>query len=85
MLAAKPILMGVRGEVEKLLIDAQAGVSVPPENPRAMAVAVLSLAAMPPDERDKLGENARAYYWRERCMEKGMANFVAVFDNIRQP
>ena len=85
MLAAKPILMGVRGEVEKLLIDAQAGVSVPPENPCAMADAVLSLAAMPADERDKLGENARAYYWRELCMENGMAKFIAVFDKTRHP
>jgi glycosyltransferase involved in cell wall biosynthesis len=85
MLAAKPILMGVRGEAKKLLIDVQAGVSVPPENPRAMADAVLLLAAMPPDERDDLGENARAYYWRELSMEKGMAKFMAVFDKIRDP
>ena len=85
MLAAKPILMGVRGEVEKMLTDAQAGVSVPPENPRAMADAVLSLAAMPLDERDKLGKNARAYYSRELCMEKGVAKFVAVFDKIWRP
>jgi glycosyltransferase involved in cell wall biosynthesis len=85
MLAAKPILMGVRGEVKKLLIDAQAGVSVPPENPRAMADAVLSLAAMPADERNKLGQNACAYYWRELCMETGMAKFMAVFDNTRLP
>jgi len=85
MLATKPILMGVRGEAEKLLTDAQAGVSVPPENPRAMADAVLSLAAMPLDERDKLGENARAYYRRELCMEKGVAKFVAVFDKIWRP
>jgi len=85
MLAAKPILMGVRGEVEKLLIDAQAGVSVPPENPRAMADAVLSLVAMPLNERDRLGENARSYYWRELCMENGMAKFIAVFDKSRRP
>jgi colanic acid biosynthesis glycosyl transferase WcaI len=83
MLAAKPILIGVRGEVEKLLIDAQAGVSVPPENPRAMADVVLSLAAMPLVERDKLGENARAYYWRELCMKKGMEKFISVFNNVR--
>lgn len=85
MLAAKPILMGVRGEVKKLLIDAQAGVSVPPENPRALADAVLSLAAMPADERNKLGQNACAYYWRELSMETGMAKFMAVFDNTRLP
>ena len=84
MLAGKPILMGARGEVEKLLIDAQAGVSVHPENPCAMANAVLSLAEMPTNERERLGENARKYYWRELCMEKGIAKFIAVFDMVRR-
>ena len=84
MLAAKPILIGGRGEVEKLIADAQAGVIVPPENPRAIADAILSLANMPADERNKLGSNAYAYYWRELCMEKGMSKFITVFDKVRQ-
>lgn len=84
MLAAKPILVGGQGEVEKMLIDAQAGVSVPPQNPRAMANAVLSFSKMSSDERAKLGENACAYYWRKLCMDKGMAKFMSVFDNVRQ-
>lgn len=83
MLAAKPILVGGRGEVEKLIVDAQAGISVPPENPRAIADAVLSLANMTADERNKLGSNAYAYYWRELCMERGMAKFIATFNKVR--
>lgn len=84
MLAAKPILMGVQGEAGKLITDAKAGVSIPSENPRAMADAVLSMAIMPSDDRNSLGKNARAYYWRELCMEKGVAKFLTVFENIRR-
>jgi colanic acid biosynthesis glycosyl transferase WcaI len=85
MLAAKPILIGVQGEASKLISDVKAGVSVPSENPRAMADAVMSLAAMPPEVRNELGENGRAYYWRELCMEKGVAKFMGVFDKARRP
>lgn len=85
MLAAKPILIGVQGESGKLISNVKAGVSVPSENPRAMADAVISLATMPPDVRNELGENGRAYYWRELCMDKGMAKFIAVFDKTRCP
>ena len=84
MLAAKPILIGVQGESGKLITDAQAGISVPSENPRAMADAVISLAAMPDEKRNDLGKNAYAYYWRELCMEIGMKKFMAVFDKTRR-
>ena len=85
MLAAKPILIGVNGESAKLISDVKAGVSVPSENPRAMADAVISLAEMHPEVRNKLGENGRDYYWRELCMQKGLAKFLAVFDKARRP
>lgn len=83
MLAAKPILIGVNGESTKLISDAKAGVSVPPENPRAMADAVISLAEMHPEVRNKLGENGHDYYWRELCMEKGMEKFISIFNKLR--
>jgi len=83
MLAGKPIIMGAKGEAKRLLDDAVAGVSVPPGNPRKLAEAVLCLAAMPKHLRDKLGDNARNYYWRKLCMEKGMKIFFSIFKNVR--
>jgi glycosyltransferase involved in cell wall biosynthesis len=41
--------------------EADCGRTVPPEDPRALADAIRSLAAAPPDERARLGANARAY------------------------
>ena len=84
MLAGKPILMGVRGEAEKILRDAGAGISVPPENSRAIADAVISFSKMSSDERKKLGESAGKYYWSELCMEKGMTKFLSIFEKARR-
>ena len=83
MLAGKPIILGASGEAEKLLLEAEAGISVPPGDAKKMAEAVLRLAEMPTPMRKKFGENASAYYWRELCMEKGVKHFVSIFDSIR--
>ena len=83
MLAGKPIILGASGEAEKLLLEAEAGISVPPGDAKKMAEAVLRLAEMPSPMRKKFGENASAYYWRELCMEKGVKHFVSIFDSIR--
>lgn len=82
MLAAKPILAGVQGEVAKLLRDADAGISVPSENPIAMADAVISFVGMSEQDRKKLGDNGYTYYWNELCMEKGIAKLVTVFHDV---
>ena len=44
--------------------EADCGLTVPPEDPTALAAAIRSLAARSPAERARLGENARAYVER---------------------
>ena len=85
MLAGKPVLIGVPGEAEQLILRAKAGVSVPSESPRDMANAVISLAGMPLEKLNELGKNGQNYYWQELCMEKGMKKFIEVFDKVRRP
>lgn len=41
--------------------EAGAGVTVPPQNPKAMAEAIRQLAALSPDERVEMGRRGRAY------------------------
>lgn len=43
------------------VVEASAGISVPPEDPRAMANALLEMLRMPPTKRQELGENGRRY------------------------
>lgn len=54
---ARPILMGVDGFAKKLVMDAEAGVDMEPENASAMVAGLLTLADTPELGR-KLGENA---------------------------
>ena len=75
--------LGVRG-IRKILHEAGAGISVPPEDPRAIADAVVAFSKMSRNERERLGERACKYYWDELCMEKGIAKFLGVFDKARQ-
>jgi len=63
MAAGRPTI--VAGTVHNNPIaDAAAGITVPPEDPQAIAEAVETLAAMPMDERRNMGLRARQYVER---------------------
>lgn len=57
---AKPIVFGVRAFNDPVR-EAGAGISVPPEDPYALAEAVKELFRMDPKEREKMGVNGREY------------------------
>lgn len=84
MLAGRPIVMGVAGEASELIETAQCGLSVPPEDPAALADSVRRLSAMSPSERATMGENGKAYYWQHLSMSKGMARFIEIFEKYRR-
>ena len=60
MATARPIVLGVRGESEGLLREAQAGIAIPPEDAQALMEAIVRLAD---DEslRTVMGKAGRAY------------------------
>jgi glycosyltransferase involved in cell wall biosynthesis len=70
--AQRPIVLGVRGEAAELLEEAHAGLCVPPGDDRALAAAVVHLAANPA-EAERLGRNGRSAaeksYDRDRLAE----------------
>src|SRR5437879_12736752 len=43
MIAAKPVILGVEGEAKEILLEARAGIAVPPEDAEALAGAILTL------------------------------------------
>jgi len=61
MAAGRPILASLNGEGARLVIEAEAGLATPAEDPRALADAVLQLFRMAPAEREKMGKNGRRY------------------------
>lgn len=68
-----PIVLAVEGEAEKLINDAQAGITVEPENPKAIAEAILKLYNNL-ELRRNLGQSGRSYviknYSRESITKK---------------
>ena len=57
--AAKPILIGGEGDAASLVTGACAGIVVQPDNPEALASAVVRLHAMSQAEREAMGDNGR--------------------------
>lgn len=62
MAVGRPIVACLNGEGARLVREANAGIVVPAENATALANAVLQLYAMSAEERERIGQNGRAYY-----------------------
>jgi len=60
MASARPVLLSAEGESTELLRRAGAGVAVPPEDPSALAQAILDLQANPA-LRAEMGQQGRAF------------------------
>ena len=59
MACGRPVLAAVDGVTADIIGDDAAGLTCPPEDPEAMAAAVVRLLEMPAQERSRMGESAR--------------------------
>jgi glycosyltransferase involved in cell wall biosynthesis len=60
--AGKPILLAAEGAAIDLIKEAGAGIVTMPEDPAALAAAIVKLASCPVEERITMGLNGRQYY-----------------------
>lgn len=60
-----PILCAADGAAQQMVLDAKAGLAVPSGDAAGLAAAVRRMAAMPQEERSRMGLSARAYAERE--------------------
>jgi glycosyltransferase involved in cell wall biosynthesis len=65
MACGRPILAALEGEGAHVVEEARAGLVVAPEDPSALASGVLKMYRMPRGERERMGEQGRAYFLRE--------------------
>jgi colanic acid biosynthesis glycosyl transferase WcaI len=63
MSCARPVILGVDGHARKVMEQANAGIFITPEDPAALAEAVMRLAANP-GLRESLGRNGRQHVFR---------------------
>ena len=58
----RPVVAALEGEGGRIIEEAGAGWAVAPEEPRALADAVLAAAALSPAEREAMGDRGEAYF-----------------------
>lgn len=79
--SGKPVIFAGAGETARLVEQANAGVVVPPENPGALAGAVLRLVQNP-DLAQELGRSARRFAEANLQWSQVIANWIA---HLEQP
>lgn len=77
----KPILLGVRGDAEKIVKKANAGISFAPDCPEALAQAVITLIDMSDLERSKMGKSGKAFYKDKLSFEIGVSNIIECLED----
>lgn len=83
MMAAKPVIYGVETPFD-IVKDSQCGLSVPSEDPAAIAAAILELKALSQEDRQRMGMNGYQYIMKNydyevlaQRMEKIMESIIA--------
>jgi glycosyltransferase involved in cell wall biosynthesis len=69
--SGRPVLMCVAGDAARIVQHAGAGLTAPPENPAAMAEAIMALYNETPEARAAMGERGRRYYLDHMGLDTG--------------
>jgi lipopolysaccharide/colanic/teichoic acid biosynthesis glycosyltransferase len=75
----KPILVAVPGDASQLVERAGAGISCRPEDPAALAEAILSLSKTPKAKLIEMGNNGREFYKQNLSRSVGAEKFTEIF------
>lgn len=81
MACGRPIILGARGQAQKLLDEAGAGLAVEPENPQDYADAILRLADHP-ELRFRFGEQGRHHAVAHYSREQKAADFAEILESV---
>lgn len=88
MAAGRPIIACLNGEGARLVLEAEAGLSAPAGDSKALAAAILELYRKTPDEQKRLGENGRQYFLKhfnhEELVDELIENFTALIQKGRK-
>ena len=78
---ARPIIFSCESS-NNPVEEAQAGITVPPDNPAALAEAISTLAAMSRDERAAMGHAGRVYVEKHHNYDALAERFAAMLDEL---
>jgi glycosyltransferase involved in cell wall biosynthesis len=81
MSCARPVILGVDGHARRVMEQANAGISIPPEDSLALAEAVIRLAA-DPALRESLGRNGRQHVLQYFSRQQTARVYLDVLQNL---
>jgi glycosyltransferase involved in cell wall biosynthesis len=81
MAAGKAVILGVRGEAKEILLGAEAGLAIPPEDPEAIARAILWLQNEP-GMRQVLGQNGRRAVLQNYLRSRQAARYLDLLHQL---
>lgn len=81
LLSGRPVLAAVdpSSDTARTMAEAQAGLTIPPENPRAMAQAISAMRRS--SELANMGRRGRAYAERTYSLQAGISRLVAIIES----
>jgi colanic acid biosynthesis glycosyl transferase WcaI len=83
--AGRPIILAVAGDAADLVARSGAGMTVPPENPAALAEAVIAMAGLTPAARAELGQCAQTFYRAELSLDRALTRLEGIFAPLANP
>ncbi len=81
MACARPVILGVDGQARKIVDEAQAGLFMEPENPDALAQAILHLAA-DSELRESMGSNGARHILLHFSRQQKAKDYLAVLGSV---
>lgn len=78
----KPIIASLNGEGSSIIEKSKAGLSVPAEDGRALAEAVLKLSLMPDQQKKQMGLNGRMFFKENFDEKKLTAQLIQHFESL---
>ena len=81
MSCARPVILGVEGQAQKILEDAQAGICIEPEDPSKLAETVSRLA-QDPQLGKSLGRNGRRYILQHYTRRQASAAYIRLLNKL---
>jgi glycosyltransferase involved in cell wall biosynthesis len=81
MACARPVILGVDGHARKVMEQANAGIFITPEDPAALADAVLRLAA-DPALCESLGRNGRQHVLRHYSRHHTATVYIELLQDL---
>jgi glycosyltransferase involved in cell wall biosynthesis len=81
MAAARPVIFACDA-VNNPVQDSAAGISVAPQDPKALAEAILTMSHTPLADRNRMGQRGRQYVAQNYSFDKLAEKFAATLDNV---